>query len=278
MSVLRKNFIILSCFVSAFILWEGLALSETTISENTLSSDIVVRENYQPGTGLPVGKIKAVRGEALVFHRDPTVGYRIRTGLPLYQGDTLRSQGTGWILCALVDNSQIALMSQTTLGITNSNYNSARKTSASFLHLEQGSARFQLRPMADLSSHEFKVETPTAFIAAGKGDFVVEADPEATEIIAFDNSRLEVTGMAEPEEVMSLADFQRTTVRKELVSKTVETVSPEEAETLMTEFHLAPRTNLFASGAGSSQENELKNEPPAEEENVDKNSSTIKAE
>ena len=278
MSVLRNNFIILSCFISAFILWEGLALSETTISEKTLSSDIVVKENYQPGTGLPVGKIKAVRGEALVFHRDPTVGYRIRTGLPLYQGDTMRSQGTGWILCALVDNSQIALMSQTSLGITNSNYNSARKTSASFLHLEQGSARFKLMPMTDLFAHEFKVETPTAFIAASKGDFVVKTDQKTTEIIAFDNSRLEVTGMAAPEEVISLTDFQRTVVRKELVSKTVETVSPEEAETLMTEFHLAPRTNLFASGPITTHKNEPKNQPPAQEENVDESSSTIKAE
>lgn len=278
MQVLRKNLIFWSYLTASFILFVGPSFAETTISEKTLSSDIVVKENYQPGTGLPVGKIKAVRGEALVFHRDQAVGYRIQTGLPLYQGDTMRSQGTGWILCALVDNSQIALMPQTTLRITNSNYNSTRKTSASFLNLEQGSARFKLMPRADLSSHEFKIETQTAFIKASSADFVIKADPGATEIIAFDNSRLQVTGMAEPEEAIFLTDFQQTTIRKDLVSKTVETVSPEQVESLKAQFYLTPRTNLFASGAGSTRENEPQHESPAEEGNGDENSSTIKAE
>jgi hypothetical protein len=274
MSALRKKIFILCCIISSFTLWGPFSYAETAISENTLPSDIVVEEAYQPGTGLPVGKVKAVRGEVLLFHRDRAVGYRIQTGLPLYQGDTVWNRETGWILCALVDHSQIALMPQTALGITGSSYNSARKTGGSFLNLEQGSARFKLMPRSDLSSHEFKVETQTASITARRGDFIVKANPEATEIIAFDNSRLEVTGMAAPEEVTFLTDFQRTTIRKDLPSKTVETVSPEELESLKAQFHLTPRTNMFAAGAGSTHENEPNTILPAEEGNDEENSST----
>jgi len=265
MPVTRKNLIFLSCLIASFLLPGRPSFCETTISEKTLSSDIVVKEVYQPGSGLPVGKIKALQAEAIVFHRDPAVGYRARTGLPLYQGDTIRTRETGWILCRLIDGCQFALMSQTTLTILQSNYNSARKTSASFLHLIQGSARFKLMPLPDLSSYEFKVQTQTAFTVTGNADFVVRANPESTEIIALDKSRLEVTGAAAPEEVLILSDFQKTVIRKELVSKTVETVSRQEAETMMVEFHLTPRTNLFAAGSKSIHEDKIENETPGEE-------------
>jgi hypothetical protein len=261
---MRKNFIILSCFISLSIFWARPSLSETAISEKTLSSDIVVKEIYQPGSGLPVGKIKAVRGEALVFHRDPAVGYRVRTGLPLYPGDIIRTGETGWISCRLVDRSRIALMSQTTLVILQCNYNSTRKTVASFLQLIQGDARFKLMPLPDLSSYEFKVETEAASMTTGNADFVVIANPRTTEIIAFADSRLEVNSTATPEEVFSLSDFQRTVVRKETFTKTLEIVSLEDAETMKAEFNLTPQNNLFASVPKSTHENATDDETPGE--------------
>jgi hypothetical protein len=278
MSVARKNFIIWSCFILLFILWGRPSLSETAISENTLSSDIVIKEMYQPGSGLPVGKILAVRGEAIVFHRDPAVGYQTRTGLPLYQGDIIRTGETGWILCRLMDGCRIGLMSQSTLAIQQSNYNSARKTSASLLHLIQGIARFKLMRPSDLSSYEFKVQTQTAIVVTSNADFVVKAYPQATEIIAFDKSRLEVTGMAAPEEVLILSDFQRTVIGEKLASKTVAAVSREDAETMMAEFYLTPRTNMFASGPKGPHKDEFNNEAPGERGNVDENAGAIKVE
>jgi hypothetical protein len=278
MSVLRKNFTIWSCFILLFILCGRPSLSETTISEKTLSSDTVIKEMYQAGSGLPVGKILAVRGEAIVFHRDPGVGYQTRTGLPLYQGDIIRTGATGWILCRLMDGSRIGLMSQSTLAILQSNFNSVRKTSASFLHLIQGIARFKLIRPSDLSSYEFKVQTQTAIAVTSNADFVVKANPQATEIIAFDKSRLEVTGMAPPEEVLILSDFQRTVIGEKSASKTVDAVSRGDAEAMMAEFYLTPRTNLFASGPKGTHKDELNKEAPGERENVDENAGTIKAE
>ena len=264
MPVTIKNLIFLSCLIASFLLPGRPSFCETTISEKTLSSDIVIKDVYQPGSGLPVGKITALQPEAIVFHRDPAVGYRARTGLPLYQGDTIRTREAGWILCRLIDGCQFALMSQTTLTILQSNYNSARKTSASFLHLIQGSARFKLMPLPDLSSYEFKVQTQTAFTVTGNADFVVKAAPESTEIIALDKSRLEVTGMAAPEEIIVLSDFQRTVVREHMISKTVETVSREKAGTMMAEFHLTPRINLFASAPETIHKDVTDDEAPGE--------------
>ena len=90
MSVFRKNPILLLCLAGTVVLWGRPSFSETAIAEKMLSSDMVVKAAYQPGSGLPVGKIKAVRGEVIIFHRDPSEGYPVRTGLPLYQGDIIR--------------------------------------------------------------------------------------------------------------------------------------------------------------------------------------------
>jgi hypothetical protein len=237
MSLLRKKFILLSIVTASFLFLGHPSFSETTISEQTLTSDIIIEEIYQPGSGLPLGKIQSVRGEAIVFHRDPTVGYRIQAGLPLYAGDILRTRATAWILCRLIDGSHIVLRPETTLTILQSSYISSRKTGVSSLYLEQGGARFKLNPLPDLFSYDYKVQTEVAVTLAREGDFAVKANSEATEIVAFEKSRLEVTGVAQPEEIIFLSDFQRTIVTEETISPTVETLSPEDIKIMMSGFH-----------------------------------------
>ena len=248
MAALRINSFLYWCVTALALFWGNPSFSETTFSEQTLTSDIVIKDRYQPGSGLPVGKIQLVRGEAIVFHRDPAVGYRIQTGLPLYAGDILRTRERTWLLCRLIDGSHIVLSPKTTLTILQSSYNSRRKISVSFLYLEHGGARFKLNPIPDSVAHEYKVQTEEAFILAEEADFMVKASPEATEVIAFEKSRLEVTGMAQPEEVIFLSDFQRTIVAKEIISPTVETLSQETVETMMAGFHTAPLYTLLAVG------------------------------
>ncbi|CAB1062808.1 hypothetical protein D1BOALGB6SA_7590 [Olavius sp. associated proteobacterium Delta 1] len=248
MAALRIILIFLLCLTASTLLWGHPSFSETNISEQTLTSDIVIKEMYQPGSGLPVGKIQSVRGEAIVFHRDPTVGYRIQTGLPLYAGDIMRTGQTAWILCRLIDGSHIVLTPKTTLTILQSSYNSSRKTGVSFLYLQHGGARFMLNPMPDLISYDYKVQTEEAFTLASEADFVVKANPAATEIIAFEKSRLEVTAMAQPEEITFLSDFQRTIVAEKTIFPTVETLSREDIEIMMAGFHTAPPGKSFAAG------------------------------
>ena len=247
MAASRGNFLLLMCLTASILLWGRASFSETTISEQTLTGDIVIEEMYQPGSGLPVGKIQSVRGEAIVFHRDPTVGYRIETGLPLYAGDIMRTRENAWILCRLIDGSHIVLTSKTTLTILQSSYNPSRKTSVTVLYLEYGGARFKLNPMPELSIYDYKVQTEKAFTLAREADFVVQANPEATEITAFEKSRLEVTSEAQPDEVSFLSDFQKIIISEEIISPTVETLSREDIEILMTDFGAVPARHLFSS-------------------------------
>jgi hypothetical protein len=260
MSVLRKNLILLS-FVAASILFSGPpSFSESTFSEQTLTSDIIIEKMYQTGSGLPVGKIQSVRGQAIVFHRDPAVGFRIQTGLPLYAGDILRTRASAWIICRLIDGSHIFLAPKTTLTILQSSHNTNLKTSATFLNLERGGARFKLNPMPELSAYEYKVQTAAALIRTREADFVVRANPEATEIVALENSRLEVTGGSQPQDVIFLADFQKTIVSPAVISPQVETLSRENIETLLTGFNPAPPGTLAVAGTKDEGQDEFKDE------------------
>jgi len=270
MAALRMKLIVLVCLAASTIFWGRPSFSETasetTISEQTLAGDIVIQETYQPASGLPVGKIQSVRGEAIVFHRDPTVGYRILSGLPLYAGDILRTRAAAWIFCRLIDGSHIVLSPLTSLTILQSNYNPARKSSVSFLKLNHGSARFTLKPLPDLSAYDFKVQTDVAFTLAREGDFVVKTNPQATDIVAFENSRLEVTAMAQPEAVTFLSDFQRAIVAEGNFSPTVETLSRQDIETIQANFYPAAQSTLFAVGTNNNREDHKTDESPTEED------------
>lgn len=251
MPVSRKNFICVTCLIPLLLLIAHPAVSEMSISERSLPADTVIEDTFQAGIGLPVGKIQSVRGETVIFHRDPSVGYRAQTGLPLYQGDILLTPKNSRILCWLVDGSRLAMAPGTVLTLDQSNSNSARKSSRTSLSLKQGGVRFYVSQTPEFAAFEFKVQTKTALVRVQAADFVIKADPGFTEITPFENSRLEVTSLAEPEEIQFLSDYQRAVVRTEPASLAVETISREEADKQMAVFRLAPDRNLSASGVNN---------------------------
>lgn len=249
MPVSRKKFIWLTCFMLFLLLMAPAVIGETSVSERSLPADTVIADTFQAGTGRPVGKLQSVQGETIIFHRDPSVGYRAKAGLPLYQGDILITRKNSRIVFRLVDGSRLTMAPGAMLTLLQSDSNSARKSSVSFLALKQGGVRFYVNPRSELSTFEFKVETETAFVQAQAADFIIKAGRGYTEILAFDNSRLEVTSLAEPEETHFLSDYQRTVVRPESVAPVVETVSPTDAEVSKAEFRLVPDNKSLASGS-----------------------------
>ena len=257
MPVSQKNYIRLSCVLLLLLFIAPPVYSEMSMSERSLPADTVIQDSFQAGSGLPVGKIQSVRGQIYIFHRDPSVGYQAKTGLPLYRGDILLTRKNSRILCRLVDGSRLAMAPGTSLTLLQSNSNTARKSSVSFLSLKRGGARFYVKPRPELSEFEFKVQTETAFVQAQAADFVIKADQGRTEILAFETSRLDVTSLADPEETHFLSDYQRAIVRAESVAPVIETVSLEDAEELMAEFRLAPVNKLFASGSTHHRAHEI---------------------
>jgi hypothetical protein len=209
----------------------------------------VVEELYQAGSGLPVGKILSVRENAVIFHRDPAVGYRAKTGLPLYEGDTISTRNKARILCRLIDGSQFTLAPESTLSILKSSYNFTGETGILSLFLKQGNARFQIRRPTEFSALDFKVKTEAILAAANDAGFVIRISEDRTDITAFVDSRLEVTRIANPQDVVFLSDLQRLVVTNDAGFSKLETVSQEEADTLKAEFRLLPTSKLFASSA-----------------------------
>ena len=260
MPVTRNNSIRVMCLLSLLLLLSHPVFAEMSLSERSLPADTVIKDTFQAGTGLPVGKIQSVRGEINIFHRDPSVGYRARAGLPLYLGDILQTRQNARILFRLVDGSRLAMAPGTRLTLLHTNANSARKSSLSFLALQKGGARFFVNPRPDFSMFEFKVQTETAFIQAQAADFIIKAEPGNTEIATFENSRLEVTSLAEPEETNFLSDYQRTVITADPVAPVVETVSAVDAEELMAEFRLIPATNTIAFDSADFQPNDITEE------------------
>ena len=249
MPALRINLIYILCLFLLLFHFGQPSFAEMIISEKSLATDTIVEDLFQGGSGLPVGKIQAVRGETIIFHREPTVGYLAKTGLPLYYGDTISTRNNGRILCRLIDGTVFSLVPQTTLRILQCNYNSARNTSVSFLSLKHGDGRFQVQAPAEILSHEFKIQTNTTFVQTGDADFVIKASKDSSEIITFEESRLEVTNLAEPEVIFFLSDFQRVVVEDKLGPQLVEAVSQDEADEMISATRLLPQTSLFASSA-----------------------------
>ena len=249
MQTSTKSIIHVTCLILFLVFSEHPSFSEMIIPAQTSPQDAIIQEQFQPGSGLPVGKIQSVRGDVVITHRDPALRYRVKTGLPLYQGDTIIVQENGRILGRLIDGSQFALTPLTTLTILYSNFNSTRKTSVSLLSLKRGGARFRVKGSVELSSYEFKVQTETAFVVTKHADFIVKARAESTEIIALNESRLDVTGMADPEEVTFLSNFQQVVFAKEWQPPAVENIPQEEANAMTAEFRLLPLSNVFASSA-----------------------------
>jgi hypothetical protein len=264
MFLLRKKIVGVVIFMTLLFFLIQPAVAEMSISERSLPADTVIKDVFKAGSGLPVGKIQSVRGETLIFHSDPTVGYRAQTGLPLYQGDILQTRANAWILCRLVDGSRLTIAPGTMLTILQSNSNSAKNSSLSFLSLKQGGVRFYVKANPEASAFEFKVQTETAFVLAKEADFIVKANPGQTEISTFEKSRLELTSLAEPEEIHILADYQRIVVKPEPVAPMVETISPMDAEVRMAEFRLVPDSKLFAFDANNDRTHDTTNEPPQE--------------
>jgi len=254
---------VVSIFSLVFILINP-ALSEMSISERSLPADTVIKDLFQPGAGLPVGKIHSLRGEAHIYHQDLSVGYRARTGLPLYRGDILQTLAKARVLCRLVDGSRLTLAPQTTLTIVQSNSNSARNSSLSFLNLQQGAIRFEVNANPQAAAFEFKVQAQDAFVLAKDANFIIKASASQTEINTFQKSRLEVTSLAEPEEIHFLSDYQRIIVKPHTLAPSVGAISSQEAEALMAEFRLVPEHIAFASDTISGRISDTTEETPPE--------------
>ena len=224
------------------VLFAGNALVlASSLSDPLLPEGLGMEDIFKPGTGLPVGHVLSVQGEAVIMHEERQHGYRAKDRLPLFQGDTIVTREKSHLWVKLNDESIITIDSKTKLILTLSFYDPNKKIRFSFLDMCSGMARFWVNKMSNFKPIGFKVRTPTSVTGVRASDFLIRATPKITEVITFQKTTLEVVSLAIPgAKPMILKSFERTTVRENALPAQPESLPPEEAEKLMREFTITP--------------------------------------
>jgi hypothetical protein len=197
---------------------------------------LTVNEIYQPGPGLPVGKIQAVWGYVAIVHVNGPDAYLARAGLPLFNGDTIVTPESGGFGCKLNDGSVMKLASNSKLQLNHSTHDARRKSSISSLSLGFGKAYFKIAKLDDFEPREFRVETDTIVTGGRQANFAILMSAESTEIVALKDTLLEVMHIADPERKIFLSEFQRLVIEEDMLPSTVDIIPEEKAEQLISKF------------------------------------------
>ena len=206
-----------------------------------LPEGLVIEDVFQPGYGLPVGKVHLVQGEVVIMHKNQMRGYWAKKDLLLFKGDAIVTKEKGRIRFQLNDKSVITLSSNTKLVITKSVYEPAQKTRSTFINMALGKARFWAKKLADFKRSQFKVKSLTAVIGVRGSEWVQEVTEDSTRVITFEDTILEVVSTAAPEvEPTILEDFEQTVVDVGKLPTEVMMVSPEEIEQIKQDFTVTP--------------------------------------
>lgn len=240
---------------------------------------VTIAERYEPGDGVPVGNVVLVEGVVVVVHADtPGTGYGALSDMPLYKGDTLMTGSDGKVSFQTKDGSLITLSTDTRLVITESIYEPGGDGGgdrATFLHQLVGKVRFLIQKMTNFSRSEFKVKTRTAIVGVRGSDFVVRSTARLTQVFAFEDTQLEITGMAGPcpdcpITPSRVSDFSRTIV--ELGGRPMDDglMRPDEVDLLKHEFDIRqddadrrmPREQEFERVFLTSGRSEVEDPPP----------------
>ena len=188
-------------------------LTASLSSASLLPENLIIEDEFKPGFGLPVGKVRQIQGEVVVMHADQLRGYWAKKFLPLYQGDTIVTLETGKVRLGLNDGSTLTLTSDTKLTINLSVYNPEKKVRSSFFNMVFGKVLFAVRKLTDFKSSQVKTKTFTAVVGVRGSQWVEEVTDRFTEITALINTKLGVIGTAYPEaEPVILEDFDQVTV------------------------------------------------------------------
>jgi hypothetical protein len=205
-------------------------------AQSTQPESLTVNEIYQPGPGLPVGKIQSVWGYVAIMHVDVPDAYLARVGLPLFNGDTIVTPESGGFGCKLNDGSVMKLASNSKLQLIHSTHDAGRKSSISSLSLGFGKAYFKIAKLDDFEPREFRVETDTIVTGGRQANFAILMSAESTEIVALKDTLLEVMHMADPERKIFLSEFQRLVIEDGTLPSTVEIIPEEKVAQLVSKF------------------------------------------
>lgn len=235
-----------------------------------IPEEIEVFEEFQPGKGKATGKVTSIKGRGVVVHRNEKAGYRTSAGLPLYPGDTLYTGDDSSMAITLSDQSTMVMTSQTTLTLTKSVYEPAEKVRTGFIQMGMGKVRYMIRKFMDFKNQDFKVKTTTSVVGVRGSDFIIETEPNKTEVTALQNTLLEIYSLADIEsEPVLLSDYQKSVIPMDDIATEAENVNPEDVEEMIrdimirfdqaqTQEMISPGNTGAFSGAATSRSEDAK--------------------
>jgi hypothetical protein len=226
-------FALLIPFVLIFI---NVGINSDDAVAQSNSEDLTIKENYQSGPGLPVGKIQSVWGTVAILHTDMSDAFLARVGLPLFNGDTIITTEQGGFGCKLNDGSAIKLSSNSQLKFNQSAHSFKRKSSITSLSLYAGRAFFKIAKLDGFEPREFRVETDAVVAGGRQAIFMMLISDESTEIVALNDSLLEIMSLQDPEQKIFLSEYQRIVIEEDSLPSTVEIIPQSEAGLLISKF------------------------------------------
>ena len=235
---MKPFFIRWACLVLLVCIWT--AAPQSALS-SLLPEGLVIQDDYDPGPGPPIGRFTQVEGEVIVIHKDGKKGYRVASGISLYEDDTIVALVDAHAAFRLEDGSFITLAPETIMVIVKSDYVAEKNIRSTFVNMVSGKARSVVQPLVEARRSEFTVKTKTAVLGVRGSDFFVYATEAVTEITALADTRIEVLGLAALDvEPLILTDFEQTRVFYGMPPETARRVAAEEIDQLLREFRFRP--------------------------------------
>jgi hypothetical protein len=120
-----------------------------------------------------VGVFKQVQGQAW---QGPAQSRRVITpGEPVLAGERLRTGRNGTASLTLKDGTVLTLGPDTSVDLTQFNFNTTTQEGSLGLDLLQGTLRVVTGLLAKVNPERFRISTPTAVVGVRGTDFIVEA-------------------------------------------------------------------------------------------------------
>jgi len=163
--MLKKVFVIITCFY--------LILSLTVVA--------------QAANGKAVGKITALKGEVLIFHKDDAKGIKAKLKDVVYQYDTIQTMKDSRVQILMEDDSLINLGENAKIHLKEYLYAPEENRRSATLDLLSGKGRFIVGKLFAGRDSKFEVNTSTSVIGVRDTHFIVwVVSPELTTVITMD--------------------------------------------------------------------------------------------
>ncbi|KPA09798.1 FecR protein domain protein [Candidatus Magnetomorum sp. HK-1] len=216
-------------------------ISKALFAEELIPDNLVIKDGYVPGTGLSIGSVMIVDGEAIIIHENELRGFLAKKGYLLYAGDRLITKSHARISIRLQDKSRISIGSETKITLSRISFDPDIGHRKSFIQMGTGKARFRVKKLSDYKQSSFKIKTPTALIGVRGSDFIIQTTLKRTKVTTLSDTLLTLISLTALDAPPALLhEFEWATVEHGELPSDIEQAAIEAIEKLKIELPVVP--------------------------------------